>query len=115
MMIKTSPEYISTLLADLAFELKSLNLWQISQPSTAKLSSSAPFCCDTLAFEQWLQFIFIPKLVEMINQQRSLPSKISLTPMAEEAFKHLSTSTKPLIDIIRKIDKTLTEQRKLDE
>ena len=115
MMIKTSPEYISTLLADLAFELKSLNLWQISQPSTAKLSSSTPFCCDTLAFEQWLQFIFIPKLVEMINQQRSLPSKVSLTPMAEEAFKYLSTSAKPLIDIIQKIDNALTEQGKRDE
>jgi len=114
-MIKTSPEYISTLLADLAFELKSLNLWQISQPSTAKLSSSTPFCCDTLAFEQWLQFIFIPKLVEMINQQRSLPSKVSLTPMAEEAFKYLSTSAKPLIDIIQKIDNALTEQGKRDE
>ncbi len=112
MMIKTDPEHISTLLADLAFELKSLNLWQIPQPSAAELSSNAPFCCDTLVFGQWLQFIFIPKITMMIHQQQSLPTKISLTPMAEEAFTHLSTSAKPLIDVIQKIDKALTEQSK---
>lgn len=115
MMIKTIPVHMTTLLADLIFELKSLNLWQIPQPSAAELSSSAPFCCDTLAFEQWLQFIFIPKIAMMINQHQPLPTKISLTPMAKEAFKYLSTSTKPLIDLIQKIDKTLTEQGKCNE
>lgn len=113
MIIKTDIEHIIALLETLACELKSLNLWQIQQPSIVELSSSAPFCCDTLTFEQWLQFIFIPKLIVMINQQQSLPTKISLTPMAEEAFKHLSVNTKPLLDIIQRIDKTLTAQGKL--
>ncbi len=112
MMIKTDFERISALLETLTYELKSLNLWQTQLPSAAKLSSSAPFCCDTLAFEQWLQFIFIPKIAMMINQQQSLPAKISVTPMAEEAFKQFSVNTKPLLDVIQKIDKTLTEQGK---
>ncbi|PKI17017.1 tRNA pseudouridine(65) synthase TruC [Colwellia sp. 12G3] len=109
MMIKIDFERISLLLEALACELKSLNLWQIQPPRIDELSSNAPFCCDTLAFEQWLQFIFIPKITMMINQQQ-LPTKISLTPMAEEAFKHLSVNTKPLVDVIQKIDHTLTEQ-----
>jgi uncharacterized protein YqcC (DUF446 family) len=113
MIIKTGIESIAALLEALVCELKSLNLWQTQQPSTVELSSSAPFCCDTLTFEQWLQFIFIAKITVMINQQQSLPTKISLTPMAEEAFKHLSVNTKPLLGIIQKIDKTLTEQGKL--
>jgi uncharacterized protein YqcC (DUF446 family) len=110
MMIKTDHEHIKTLLVDLAFELQSQNLWQISQPSAAELSSNTPFCFDTLTFEQWLQFIFIPKITVMINQQQALPTTISLTPMAEEAFKHLSMSAKPLIDVIKTIDKTLSAQ-----
>ncbi|WP_052056395.1 YqcC family protein [Colwellia psychrerythraea] len=112
MMIKTTPEYINTLLVDLTFELKLLNLWQIPLPTEEALSSSAPFCCDTLAFEQWLQFIFIPKITMMINHQQALPSKISITPMAEEAFKHLSMSAKSVLGVIHKIDKALTEQGK---
>ncbi|PKG85848.1 hypothetical protein CXF85_03480 [Colwellia sp. 75C3] len=112
-MIKTKDiEPITALLDTLAGELKSLNLWQTSQPSIVELSSSAPFCCDTLTFEQWLQFIFIPKITTMINQQQTLPTNISITPMAEEAFKHLSVNAKPLFDVIQKIDKTLTEQGK---
>ncbi|TWX67214.1 YqcC family protein [Colwellia demingiae] len=112
MMIKKDPERISALLEELTIELKLLKLWQIQPPSAAELSSSAPFCCDTLAFEQWLQFLFIPKIAMMINQQQSLPARISLTPMAEETFKCLSTNAQPLLDVIQKIDNTLTEQGK---
>jgi len=112
MMIKIDFEQTTALLDELAQTLKLLNLWQTEQPNATELASSAPFCCDTLAFEQWLQFIFIPKLTMMVNQQQSLPTKISLTPMAEEAFNHLSVKAKPLFDVIQKIDKKLTEQGK---
>lgn len=112
MMIKKSPECITVLLDALACELKSQSLWQAKPPSTAELNSSAPFCCDTLAFEQWLQFIFIPKLTLMIHQQQTLPSTISLTPMAEESFKYLANNARPLLDVIQKIDTTLTAQGK---
>jgi len=101
-------EHTADLLEDLSKELQRLNLWQKQKPSTLELSSSAPFCCDTLSFEQWLQFIFIEKIRQMINQGQTLPTKISLTPMAEESFKHLSEQAASLLVIIKKIDKTLT-------
>lgn len=103
-------ERTQELLAVLTTELKFLKLWQVQQPSTAELASSAPFCCDTLVFEQWLQFIFVPRITQLINQQQALPAKIALMPMAEESFKHLSAKAKPLLDIIQKIDQTLTAQ-----
>ena len=109
-MMKKHFEHTEKLLAALTTELKSLKLWQIQQPSAAELASSAPFCCDTLAFEQWLQFIFIPRITQLINQQQALPAKIALRPMAEESFKHLSVRAKPLLDIIQNIDTTLTAQ-----
>ena len=108
--MKKQHERTEELLAALTTELKSLKLWKIQQPSAAELASSAPFCCDTLAFEQWLQFIFIPRITQLIHQQQALPAKIALMPMAEESFKHLSIKAKPLLDIIQKIDKTLTAQ-----
>ena len=110
--MKLHLEDTKRLLAELTCELKSLNLWQEHKPSAVELSSSAPFCCDTLDFEQWLQFIFIPKLIQMINLEQPLPTKIALTPMAQESFKHISAKTKLLFDIIQKIDTTLTEQGK---
>jgi len=100
----------AALLEELSIALKSLNLWQTQVPSRAALSSTSPFCCDTLSFEQWLQFVFIEKIGEMINQGQTLPNKIALTPMAEESFKHLSTKGKALLTVINKIDQTLTGQ-----
>jgi uncharacterized protein YqcC (DUF446 family) len=109
-MMKTNIEQITKLLEELSIELQRLNLWQEHKPSIFALSSSAPFCCDTLTFAQWLQFIFIEKIRQMINQEQSLPTKIALTPMAEESFKHLSAQTASLLVVINKIDKTLTAQ-----
>ena len=111
-MMKIHLENTKKLLVQLTSELKSLKLWQAHKPSAVELASTAPFCCDTLTFEQWLQFIFIPKIIQMIKLELALPTKIALTPMAQESFKHLSVKAKPLFDIIQKIDQTLTGQGK---
>ncbi len=108
--MKIENKDITNLLDKLTLELKSLKLWQDQAPSVEALSSKSPFCCDTLLFEQWLQFVFIEKISEMINQGLTLPNKISLTPMAEESFKHLSVQAKPLLFIINSIDKIMTGQ-----
>jgi len=107
-MMKEHFENTADLLAELSKALQRLNLWQEQRPSILEVSSSAPFCCDTLTFEQWLQFVFIERISLMINQGQSLPTKIALTPMAEVSFKHLSGQAEFLLVIIRKIDKTLT-------
>ena len=96
-----------SLLVALTQALKVLNLWQAELPSQDKLSSTAPFCCDTLSFEQWLQFVFIERIGVMIENKLELPSKIHLSPMAEEAFKHLGTKVTPLLSIINDIDTLL--------
>ena len=103
-------QHAKSLLDELVLTLKSLDLWQTSQPDSIKLLSSAPFCCDTLAFEQWLQFVFIPKIYLMINQKQKLPSKIALTPMAQESFKSRTDKVEHLIVIINKIDQLLSQQ-----
>jgi len=107
-MMKEHFENTADLLEELSKALQRLNLWQEQRPSILEVSSSAPFCCDTLTFEQWLQFVFIERISLMINQGQSLPTKIALTPMAEVSFKHLSGQAEFLLVIIRKIDKTLT-------
>ena len=99
------------LLNELTMLLKLQSLWQSHQPNSCDLSSTAPFCCDTLAFEQWLQFIFIPKIQMMITEQVSLPESIALRPMAEESFKHLGSASSELINVLTKIDQLLSAPR----
>ena len=106
---------ILCLLNNLTQALKAYQLWQESQPSVEKLASTLPFCYDTLVFEQWLQFIFIPKMLQMINEGLPLPTAISLTPMAEEAFKGLNDQGKGIIQIILAIDDSLSKKSSLKQ
>lgn len=98
-------------LTRLTLQLKSQGLWQKHKPDLAELSSTMPFCCDTLAFEQWLQFVFIVKIDAMIANRMPLPQNIALTPMAEESFKFLEGSTSQLIKILAQIDLLLSAER----
>ena len=109
-MNKYIEQHATTLLDELTITLKSLNLWGIIPPDPNKLLSGAPFCCDTLPFEQWLQFVFIPKIEQMIEQKQTLPSKIALTPMAQESFKKVTGQVQPLMTIINKIDLLLSQE-----
>ena len=51
------------------------------------MASTAPFACDSMAFEQWIQFIFIPKMQYLLAQEHPLPTNIAILPMAEEMLK----------------------------
>lgn len=92
------------LLTQLKQELQSLTLWQSSRPSLNDMSSTLPFHYDTLTFEQWLQFVFIERISFLIKQNQTLPSEISLLPMAEESFKNLGNQANTLLEVINQLD-----------
>ncbi|MBR9790995.1 MAG: YqcC family protein [Gammaproteobacteria bacterium] len=86
-----SIEQGSGLLFELEEILKAAGLWSADTPSQKALSSKQPFACDTLAFEQWLQFIFIPRLQALLKT-KTLPPPMQIQPMAEVTWQgnHLS-------------------------
>lgn len=81
--------YASTqdLLVTLQHQLKTHQLWSDTAPTAAELASTAPFACDTLRLEQWLQFIFIPKMQQLVTQQATLPTNMAIAPMAEHVWQ----------------------------
>ena len=58
--------------------------------------------------ENWLQFIFLPRMQALLDARLSLPAKISVLPIAEQAFSHLGAQAYPLLYIIKHIDDTLS-------
>lgn len=75
-----------SLLNDLELELKAQALWSTQQPTQAQLSSQVPFAADVMPFEQWLQFIFITRLKQMIEHSEPLPKSMAISPMGEIVF-----------------------------
>lgn len=100
---------VADLLMDIEKELRLLQLWDSEIPSPEALASTQPFAVDTLNFPQWLQFIFIPKLYFIIEQQAMLPATSGVAPMAEEYFQVLQLHSAPLIAYLQKIDAVISE------
>lgn len=99
------------LLQAIAAELRSLRLWTDAQPSAAALASQAPFCCDTMPLEQWLQFVLLPRMQALIDARAVLPAQISICPIAEQAFAQLGSAAWPLINRIADLDELLSGRR----
>ena len=91
-------------LIDLERELRGLGLWAQSAPDAELLASRQPFCVDTLGFEQWLQWIFVPRMAVIIEQGRDLPGAFNIAPMGEEALAWLGRRRHALVAILTRID-----------
>ena len=86
-------------------ELQELGLWSELPPSSAALASREPFCVDTLAFEGWLQWVFIPRMAQIIESGGAIPAGCNIQPMGEEAFAHLGRRAAELVAILERIDR----------
>lgn len=98
------------LLLALESELRRQHLWQATPPKPDALASDLPFCCDTLDFHQWLQFIFIPGIKTLIETNQPLPRKCGIAPLAEEWFAGTTTDSSKLIALLKSFDELLTEK-----
>jgi uncharacterized protein YqcC (DUF446 family) len=89
--------------------LKGVQLWSDLPPPVSAMASTAPFSCDVMAFEQWLQFIFIPKMSQLIEQQHPLPTNIAIAPMAEHLWQ-ATPHYHALIELLRDVDCLLSDK-----
>ena len=85
-------------------ELRTLQLWSKAKPSSAALASDMPFCCDTLELSQWLQWIFLPRMREILAHDLPLPEHSGIYPLAEELCAKLGPGTVLLLRLIQVFD-----------
>ena len=101
----TDTRYIplASLLIDIECELRRADLWSAETPSAEALASVEPFCVDTLDFQQWLQFILLPRMNALIAAQAPLPDKCDITAMAETVWP-TNIQAKPVINTLKIFD-----------
>lgn len=67
----SSSDHLAGQLADcllrIEMELRQLQLWEQERPPEEAFASTEPFCIDTLAFTQWLQFVFLERMSVLIE------------------------------------------------
>ncbi|MGB0449492.1 MAG: YqcC family protein [Porticoccaceae bacterium] len=95
---------LADLLLAVEQELRAMQLWDQQVPSAQALASSQPFAIDKLCFNQWLQFIFLPKMAGIIETASALPESCNIAPMAEEFYKAEQVDAVSLIRHLAAID-----------
>src|SRR3990167_8307476 len=85
-------------------ELRVQGWWDAQAPSAHALSSQEPFCVDTLAFEQWLQWIFLPRMKQMVEAGAALPRFSEIQPRAERVLGGRAKKPRKLIKLLGDFD-----------
>jgi len=99
---------LAALLMDLEAELRALGWWDSEPPSADALSSTMPFAADKLEFYQWVQFIFLPRMHVMVDQQLPLPGACGIAPMLEEYSRISGRQSARLQQVFVDIDALLS-------
>ena len=100
----TKRTQLANLLNDLQTEMDQQGLWEQQPPAPAAFNSSTPFFADTMAFSQWLQWVFIARFRALLAEQHPLPAQCDVAPMAEEALKEFPQDTDNLVALLAEFD-----------
>ncbi|WP_268799534.1 YqcC family protein [Pseudomonas huanghezhanensis] len=90
-------------------ELRLLGLWKAVPPSDEDLSSREPFCVDTLDFDQWLQWIFLPRMKIILEHDLQLPNASGILEMAQMVYAGRAAETRNLQALLAEFDRLITE------
>ena len=88
-------------------QLRQLGLWAQQAPSAEALASQQPFCVDSLTFEEWLQWVFLPRLKNMLEANAPLPTASGIAAMAEQVFVGRALEVKGLIAALEEFDRLI--------
>ncbi|MBB3105128.1 YqcC family protein [Azomonas macrocytogenes] len=88
-------------------ELRVQQLWSNSQPTAEALSSQEPFCIDTLLFEEWLQWVFLPKMKFILENDVPLPLASGIRTMAETVYSGSLNELRNLLDVLERFDRLI--------
>lgn len=102
--------HIADILLEVEANLRINGKWDEISPGSSALSSKQPFCMDTLAFEQWLQWIFLPRMKITLEETKPLPAQSSIFVYAQECLHENDPSTGSLLKLIKKFDELISVQ-----
>lgn len=92
-------------------ELRLQGWWDEVSPSVEALSSVEPFSVDTLDFHQWLQWIFLARMKQILEQDLPLPNASGILEMAEMVYADRPQESLGLRAALKKFDQLIVDAR----
>ena len=66
--------------------LRKTEHWQDSAPDSRAFASEQPFCLDTMEPIEWLQWVLIPRMRQLLESGMPLPQNFAVAPYYEMAL-----------------------------
>ena len=106
-----TPTLLRQQLQQLEAEMRAASLWSAQAPTEQAMASTMPFMYDTLQIEEWLQWVFVPRLHALLDANAALPNNCSVHPLAEHEWTNrLSAAThRTALQLLADIDATLSQ------
>ena len=104
------PNRIADVLLEVEAILRTSGRWDRCQPPADALLSSQPFCIDTLSFEQWLQWIFLPRMKQILEYKKPLPVKSGIFVYAQEQLGKGDPPAGKLLSLVKRFDDLISIQ-----
>lgn len=79
-------------LSDVERLMRQNGLWSECPPALSSFDSVEPFCIDTMSPQEWLQWVFVPRMRAILESHQPLPTRIAIAPYYEEAFSESQVS-----------------------
>lgn len=87
-------------------EMRRIGMWEDEPPPQEALRYTLPYAKDTMAFPQWLQFVFLPQVREIVENYAQLPKRSEIAPAARQQFADWDKSSR-LLTLLEAFDDML--------
>ena len=79
-------ETVNARIDEIEVEMRRIGLWSEKPPAPEAFDFHRAFAMDTMAFSQWLQFIFVPRVNQIIESGEPFPTHSSVGAQAVREF-----------------------------
>ena len=95
---------LEAILAEMETELAKLGLWDVPEPDARAFESVSPFFLDTMELHEWLRYVLIKKLRDLMAASGKLPEKAEIFPYAYEFYHEDRSRYLGLLRSIHRLD-----------
>jgi uncharacterized protein YqcC (DUF446 family) len=79
-------ETVEKKINEIEAEMKKIGIWQAGPIAPEKLKCKKAFCMDTMSFEEWLQYVLVPRVRSIIAEKGEWPKGSAVGVMAIRNF-----------------------------
>jgi uncharacterized protein YqcC (DUF446 family) len=107
--METTREKAQTKIAEIEDEMKRIGYWQNDPLRPEQYQFRMAFAMDTMAFTQWLQFIFIPRVKSMIETGEKFPPDSNNGAQATREFDG-DDNAQGLVSLLSEFDELIRQR-----